>query len=104
MVEKGTQMKIKKGDAGYICRRKRNCIIKTIVEFGIVIALEWQRWRLQTVADIDDSCIGKPFHCTNIFPIARTASNLGNLEAFVFSSQESSYMSIYRQDFGFVKP
>ena len=32
-------MKIKKGDAGYICRRKRNCIIKTVVEFGIVIAL-----------------------------------------------------------------
>ena len=32
-------MKIKKGDAGYICRRKRNVIIKTILEFGIVIAL-----------------------------------------------------------------
>lgn len=32
-------MKIKKGDAGYICQRKRNVIIKTVMEFGIVIAL-----------------------------------------------------------------
>lgn len=32
-------MKIKKGDAGYIGQRKRNVIIKTVLEFGIVIAL-----------------------------------------------------------------
>ena len=32
-------MKIKKGDAGYISRQKRNCIIKTVIEFGIVVAL-----------------------------------------------------------------
>ena len=32
-------MKIKKGDAGYISRRKRNVILKTVLEFGIVIAL-----------------------------------------------------------------
>ena len=32
-------MKIKKGDAGYICQHKRNVIIKTVIEFGIVIAL-----------------------------------------------------------------
>lgn len=52
-------MKIKKGDAGYICRRKRNVIIKTVVEFGIVIALFllgiWQtgdRMNLLTVVAI----------------------------------------------------
>lgn len=32
-------MKIKKGDAGYIRQHKRNVIIKTVIEFGIVIAL-----------------------------------------------------------------
>lgn len=32
-------MKIRKGDAGYIRRRKRNVIIKTCLEFGIVVAL-----------------------------------------------------------------
>lgn len=32
-------MKVKKGDAGYICSRKRLVIIKTALLFGIVIAL-----------------------------------------------------------------
>ncbi len=32
-------MKIQKGDAGYIKKHKRNAIIKTALEFGIVIAL-----------------------------------------------------------------
>ena len=32
-------MKIKKGNAGYIESRKRQVILKTVVEFGIVIAL-----------------------------------------------------------------
>ncbi len=32
-------MKIKKGDAGYISQQKRKVIIKTVLEFGIVIAL-----------------------------------------------------------------
>ena len=39
MVRKGKTMKIKKGDAGYINQRKRNVMIKTILEFGIVLAL-----------------------------------------------------------------
>ena len=52
-------MKIKKGDAGYICQHKRNVIIKTVIEFGIVIALfvlgVWQtgdRFNLLTVVAI----------------------------------------------------
>lgn len=52
-------MKIKKGDAGYICQHKRNVIIKTVIEFGIVIALFvlgiWQtgdRFNLLTVVAI----------------------------------------------------
>ena len=32
-------MKTNKGTAGYIARRKRNVMIKTVLEFGIVIAL-----------------------------------------------------------------
>ena len=32
-------MKIRKGDAGYICSHKRKTLIKTIVQFGLVIAL-----------------------------------------------------------------
>lgn len=32
-------MKIKKGDAGYIRKRKKQVILKTVLEFGIVIAL-----------------------------------------------------------------
>lgn len=32
-------MKVQKGDAGYIRMRKRNTLLKTILEFGIVIAL-----------------------------------------------------------------
>lgn len=32
-------MKIKKGNAGYINKRKRDTLLKTILEFGIVIAL-----------------------------------------------------------------
>ena len=32
-------MKIQKGDAGYIGQRKKRVIIKTILEFGVVIAL-----------------------------------------------------------------
>lgn len=32
-------MKIKKGDAGYICSRKKKVIIKTVLQFGIVVAL-----------------------------------------------------------------
>ena len=52
-------MKIKKGDAGYIYQHKRNVIIKTVIEFGIVIALfvlgVWQtgdRFNLLTVVAI----------------------------------------------------
>ena len=32
-------MKIKKGDAGYIRKRKKQVLLKTVLEFGIVIAL-----------------------------------------------------------------
>lgn len=34
-----TKRKISKGDAGYICKRKKQVICKTIIEFGIVAAL-----------------------------------------------------------------
>ena len=101
-------MKIKKGNAGYICQRKRNVIIKTILEFGIVIALLilgiWQtgdRSNLLTVVAIL-GCLPAskalvelimilPHHSTLEETVAEIESNAANLtKAFdmVFTSEK----------------
>ena len=95
MVEKGTQMKIKKGDAGYVSRHKRNCIIKTVIEFGIVVALFvlgiWQtgdRLNLLTVVAVL-GCLPASKALVEVIMIAPHKSILSETEKEIKANAES---------------
>lgn len=88
-------MKIKKGDAGYISRHKRNCIIKTVIEFGIVVALFvlgiWQtgdRLNLLTVVAVL-GCLPASKALVEVIMIAPHKSILSETEKEIKANAES---------------
>lgn len=88
-------MKIKKGDAGYVSRHKRNCIIKTVIEFGIVVALFvlgiWQtgdRLNLLTVVAVL-GCLPASKALVEVIMIAPHKSILSETEKEIKANAES---------------
>ena len=58
---------------------------------------------VQTVADVDDSCICKPFNTSYVVSIASILANLGYLETFVFFGQEGGDVIVDSFDFYLVQ-
>ena len=58
----------------------------------------------ETIADVDDTCITKPFDGAYVFSVSSSMGNLAYQKFLVVLSQEDRNMVVHVLDFSFVEP
>ena len=71
------------------CDKESGILVVYLVEFWVVVASEWKFWLVETVADVDHTCVCKPFYASNVISVSCILSDLGNLESLILLCKES---------------